>query len=116
MTITIPPLVSLQERFDTLLKESAIQAQQLAILRELVEQLAQEHAFEEQGTGLVLIDGTRAPRENPEVIVSISINGKGVRTRTVFSKASIEDHGWGPALAQACEAPMVLLMSKLEGK
>jgi len=118
--IPIPPIVSLQERhdqlqkrFDALLDQARTTAANLDMATSILDALAQGQAFEEPEDGLVLLDGTQAPRENPVVVVSITVNGKGVRTSSTFARAAVEENGWPQVLAQACQGPLGLMVREL---
>jgi hypothetical protein len=114
MTTTVPPLVSLQTRFDALLAESQTMKGDLDRANQILDAIHVAAAFEDKSpTSLVLADGTPAPRENPEIVVSITVNGKGVRTACVYSAESVTANGWPTVLAEACMSPLGLLARDL---
>ncbi len=113
--IPLPPIVTLQQRYDTLLLESLDMKAELNRNAQVLDAIHAAAAFEEESnTGLVLDDGTPAPRKNPEVVVTITVNGKGVRTACVFSAESVEARGWAQTLAEACMSPLGLLARDLD--
>ena len=65
-------------------------------------------------TGLVDADGKPVSHENPHVTVAIFVDGRGVKTTSVFKKEAIDGSGWPFLLAQACLEPLSLMVHKLE--
>ena len=81
-------------------------------LNTILNQVALATAFEEPEQ-LILPEGVRVATENPKVVVSITVNGKGIKTETTFPKADVEEQGWTNILAQGCMAPLGILAREL---
>ena len=65
-------------------------------------------------TGLMDSDGKPIYHDNPHVTVAIFVDGRGMKTTSVFKAEAIKEAGWPALLAQACMEPMALMARKLE--
>ena len=92
---------------------------ELDAVNSILDQVMMANLFEEppKPGALILPSGMpQVARENPEVVVSITVNGKGVRTRSTFSAETVKENGWAQIIAEACMQPMGLLARELTQK
>ena len=100
------------ETIAILKQKVARQTTEIGVLQTILDTVHLKNLYQEPET-LILPEGVRQAPENPKVVVSITVNGNGVRCSAEFLKADIEAQGWPAILSQACMEPLGLLASKL---
>lgn len=98
-----------RETIASLRAKVAILEGSLRACNTILDSIAQMDAYEEPEKLILLSDSARPASPNPQVVVSITINGKGIKSATTFRKEDVEEAGWPVILAQACMEPVGLL-------
>ena len=81
-------------------------------LESILNQVAMSAMFEEPDA-LVLPEGMHLAPQNPKIVVSITVNGRGVRCQATFLEKHVTEQGWAALLAQACMQPVGILANQL---
>lgn len=81
-------------------------------LETILNQVAMSAMFEEPDA-LVLPEGMHLAPQNPKVVVSITVNGRGVRCRATYLEKHVTELGWSALLAQACMQPVGILANQM---